>query len=161
MSQVEGQASKPQRLTGRDTASIDEKGRLALGAKNRDRLGPNFVLSKGKNGCLCIYPEPRWRVIEEAFEQFPPHSDAYEQYTRVIGPNIAADMNCDGQGRIVIPPYLRNASGLEGNILILGCIDRIELWPEHEYAMFEKDPENYGDENRAMFRRLYMELKLA
>lgn len=156
-----GEVSIVKPLTGTDSATVDEKGRVPLGAKNASRLGRDFVAAMGMNGCLCLYPQKRWNDLWQALRNFAGETDEFQQYTRVIGPKMEDDLNCDAQGRVVIPGRLRDLANLKGKILVLGCIDRIELWTEKEYEEFQKYPEAYGGASRAVFKRMYEALKAA
>ena len=58
-------------LTGEFNHSIDSKGRLIIPSKLRESLGEQFVITKGMDGCLFLYPDNEWKAFEEKLRTLP------------------------------------------------------------------------------------------
>lgn len=107
--------------------TIDAKGRMILPAKFREELGTTFILSPGLDKCLSIYPRSRWETMVEKLQQLPSTRAGVRQLRRfLIG--RSTEMECDRQGRILIPSHLRSYAGLEKEALIVGTGETIEIW---------------------------------
>ena len=104
---------------------IDAKGRLIIPARFRELLGEEFILTKGLDGCLSIYPMDAW----EAFET----NKNARTFTRFF---VAGATNCelDRQGRILVPQTLREFAGLEKEVVLTGNLDRIEIWSKEKWS---------------------------
>lgn len=122
---------------------IDEKGRLNLPASFR-REAPEqpFVLVRAFPDALGLYPEAAWSRVEERLRELlrlQPEARSY-----VLGVTARAqEVVPDRQGRISIPRHLQEAVGIEGPALVVGALDRIEIWsPERfETAVSARTPE--------------------
>ena len=92
--------------------TIDAKGRLIIPSKFRELLGEEFVLTKGLDGCLSIYPMDEWNAFEEKLRALPLTNKNARTFTRFF---VAGATNCelDKQGRILVPQTLREFAGLE------------------------------------------------
>lgn len=107
--------------------TIDTKGRMILPAKFREELGDHFILSPGLDSCLTIYPESRWSALLEKLQQLPSTRANVRQLRRfLIGKST--EMECDRQGRILIPAHLRSYAKLSKDAKIIGVGDTIEIW---------------------------------
>ncbi|MCR5791209.1 MAG: division/cell wall cluster transcriptional repressor MraZ [Lachnospiraceae bacterium] len=119
---------------------IDAKGRMIVPSKFREELGDSFVVTKGLDGCLYIYPNEEWGVFLEKLHTLPSSKD-----TRKIVRFFAAgadNVEVDGQGRILIRSDLREYAGLQKDVVLAGTFERIEIWDKERW-----DQENSGDEN--------------
>lgn len=106
---------------------IDAKGRMILPAKFREELGENFILSPGIDTCLTIYPRERWEMLLARIQQLSATKLNVRQFRRfLIGGST--EMECDRQGRILIPAHLRARAKLEKDAKIIGVGDTIEVW---------------------------------
>ena len=92
--------------------SIDTKGRLIMPAKFRDVLGDSFVVTKGLDGCLFVYPDEEWNIFEEKLKTLPLTNKNARQFTRFFLAG-AATCEVDKQGRILLPQVLREFAELE------------------------------------------------
>lgn len=135
-------------LTGTDEATIDDKGRILVGKKKRERLGEPFAVALGPSGCLEAYPEWVWRRKLDEMLQHDTTNLGREQYTRLILGSADDDQRFDSQGRFVVPQKLREAAKLADKVLVVGCGDRLEIWAKSEYEAYVKDPIGYGRERR-------------
>lgn len=107
--------------------SIDEKGRLIIPARLREGLGPRFVMTKGLDQCLFAYPLEEWRVLEEKLKTLPFVKAEARAFMRFFFAG-AAECEFDRQGRVLIPPALREYAALEREVTILGVSTRVEIW---------------------------------
>lgn len=99
--------------------TIDSKGRMILPAKFREELGNTFVLSPGLDTCLTIYPLDCWKQMQEKLEKLPQTRKNVRALRRfLIGKST--EMECDRQGRILIPSHLRNYAQLGKDAKIIG-----------------------------------------
>ncbi|MFY9217055.1 MAG: division/cell wall cluster transcriptional repressor MraZ, partial [Tepidanaerobacteraceae bacterium] len=91
--------------------SLDQKGRLIIPSKFREDLGQSFVLTKGLDGCLFVYPRGEWAVLEQKLKTLPfTQKDARAFIRFFFAGAVEAEM--DKQGRILIPPQLREHAGI-------------------------------------------------
>ncbi len=112
---------------GTHTPRLDEKGRLFLPAKFRDRLAEGLVVTKGQERCLFVYPADTFVDIAGALQKGPTSSKAVRDYIRVFLAG-AHDEVPDRQGRLTVPPPLRLYAGLTRDCAVIGAGDRIEVW---------------------------------
>lgn len=112
--------------------SIDTKGRLIVPAKFRDVLGDSFVVTKGLDGCLFVYPDSEWNAFEEKLKTLPLTNKNARQFTRFFLAG-AATCEVDKQGRILIPQVLREFAGLEKDVVLVGVGTRIEIWSKEQW----------------------------
>jgi MraZ protein len=106
---------------------LDDKGRLILPAKYRDELAEGLVITKGQERCLYLWPVAEFTQLTEQMRQAPVTSKAARDYLRVFFAG-ASDEACDKQGRITIPPALREYAGLRRDCVVIGANTRVEVW---------------------------------
>ena len=125
---------------GEYSHSIDAKGRLIIPSKFREQLGEEFVLTKGLDGCLSIYPMDEWTAFEEKLKALPLTNKNARTFSRFF---VAGATSCelDKQGRILVPGTLREYAGLEKDVILAGNLDRIEVWSKDRWA----DNNDYED----------------
>ncbi len=112
---------------GEYSHTIDTKGRVIVPAKFREKLGEESVVTKGLDGCLFVYPREEWEKFEEKLSNLPlNHKDA-RKVTRFFFAG-AADCEIDKQGRVLLPAVLREFAALEKDIVMVGIMNRIEIW---------------------------------
>ena len=112
---------------------IDAKGRLIIPARFRELLGEEFILTKGLDGCLSIYPMDAWEAFETKLRALPLTNKTARTFTRFF---VAGATNCelDRQGRILVPQTLREFAGLEKEVVLTGNLDRIEIWSKEKWS---------------------------
>ncbi len=145
--------SKSKPLLGTDEATIDGKGRILISKKKRERLGNDFVIALGEVGCLTAYPESCWEDILSEIGAYPPSSSGRQQFTRLILGTAEDELNCDAQGRVVVPSKLRELAGLREKVILVGAFDRLEIWDAEEYQNYLNNPDSYGQERRDLLER--------
>jgi MraZ protein len=112
--------------------SIDAKGRLIIPSKLRDQLGETFVITKGLDGCLFIYTNDEWQNIEKKFREVPLTTKDARKFSRFFFAG-ASQMEIDKQGRILIPSLLREFAGLQKEVVLVGVLDRVEVWDKDKW----------------------------
>lgn len=116
--------------------NIDAKGRLIVPAKFREQLGTEFVVTKGLDDCLYAYSNEEWGEIEQAFRNVSRTDKKARQFTRFFFSG-AATMEIDKQGRILLPAVLREFAGLKKDVVLLGVLNRIEIWDKERLEQSE------------------------
>jgi len=71
-----------------------------------------------------------------------------QQYTRLVFGLADDDLRFDAQGRVVVPQKLRDLAGLKDKVLLIGALDRLEIWAKSEYEKFQENPDTYGEARR-------------
>ena len=112
--------------------TIDAKGRLIVPSKFREKLGDEFVVTKGLDECLFVYPLDEWSNIEEAFRKVPLTNKKARDFVRFFFAG-AASCEVDKQGRILLPTSLRSYAGLEKEIVSAGVLNRVEIWDKEKW----------------------------
>ena len=103
-------------LTGEFNHSIDSKGRLIIPSKLRDSLGEHFVITKGMDGCLFLYPENEWEAFEEKLRTLPLTNKKARDFKRFfLGSAVEGEI--DKQGRVLLSTSLRTYADLEKEML--------------------------------------------
>lgn len=120
---------------GTHTPRLDEKGRLFLPAKFRDRLADGLVVTKGQERCLFVYPSDTFASIAEDLQKGPTSSKAVRDYIRVFLAG-AHDEVPDRQGRLTIPAPLRQYAGLTRDCTVIGTGNRVEVWDSTAWATY-------------------------
>ncbi len=125
--------------------NLDEKGRVTVPARFREGLGAEFVMTKGLDNCLFIYPTDEWEVLTEKLRQLPfTRSDA-RAFVRLFFSG-AAHAVFDSQGRTIIPANLRTYADLDKEAVIIGVGSRIEIWDRREWERFQDATEESYEE---------------
>jgi MraZ protein len=112
---------------GTHTPRLDEKGRLFLPAKYREELAGGLVITKGQERCLYVFPTQEFARITEALRAAPVTAKSVRDYSRVFFAS-ASDEVPDKQGRVTIPPALREYAALQRDCVVIGANTRLEIW---------------------------------
>jgi MraZ protein len=128
--------------------TLDEKGRLAIPAKLRySKVGEEeyWVSTKGFDHCLFVYPKEEWqRIVETINDRLSLTKKEDRSFLRMfISP--ANEQALDKQGRVVLPPSLREYAGIVREVVILGAIKRIEIWSEENWNLYREENEKSFD----------------
>lgn len=124
--------------------AIDEKGRLTLPSKIREQLGYDFVVTRGLDHCLFIYPRVDWQRIIDTYKSLPNTRDA-RNFMRFFLSG-ATEMNVDKQGRINIASPLIHYASLEKDCIIIGVNDHLEIWSESIWNQFmDENEESFSE----------------
>lgn len=126
--------------------TIDQKGRIMMPAKIRSQLGERFVLTKGLDSCLFVYPEGEWKVLEDKLKKLPFTNKDARNFSRFFFSG-AIEVEFDKQGRVLIPNNLRNHGKLDKEAVIIGVSTRLEIWDKETW-------ENYNVETQGEYEEL-------
>jgi len=107
--------------------SVDDKGRVVMPARFRDRLGDGLVVTKGQERCLYVFPMDRWEEEVSKLNRLPRTNRTNRNYARSFF-GAASDQQMDKQGRVQIPQSLRTYAALDKDVVVLGVADRVEIW---------------------------------
>ncbi|MBU0702394.1 MAG: division/cell wall cluster transcriptional repressor MraZ [Chloroflexi bacterium] len=117
--------------------TIDEKGRLTVPAKFRDDLDAGLVVTRGIDPCLAIYPMEEWEQLAEKVSALPVTDRRARAFRRLVFA-AASDAVPDKQGRVLIPPRLREYAGLDSEVVVIGLDTYVEVW----------NPDSWGEERK-------------
>lgn len=134
---------------GTHSPRLDDKGRLFLPAKYRDRLASGIVITRGHEKSLVIYPADTFEGLAARALAMPSTNRKARAYTRMLLSG-ASDQIPDKQGRVSIPAHLREYAGLLRDITVTGVGDHLEVWDTHAWTEFlaqtEDDFSDQADE---------------
>lgn len=122
-------------LSGEFQNNLDSKGRLIIPSKVKEALGEKFMITRGIEKCLLVYPMESWAVMEEIrsnLDFFDENARMFERY--FFGG--AEPCEIDGQGRVLIPLNLRKHAGLEKEVYTVGTGNKLEIWDKQEYMKY-------------------------
>ncbi len=126
---------------GSYTYSVDNKGRVNLPAKLRKYVSPDandtFVATRGFEQCLFLYPLDEWNSLEQSIRSLSPSDPKHRFFTRTLL-QWAAESQLDGQFRVTIPKELLQFASIENEVLIVGVLERIEIWNPKVYQEYLK-----------------------
>jgi MraZ protein len=131
-------------MRGSAPARIDDKGRLKIPTLFRsdvqDRHGPDVFVTSVTGACVRIYPMPVWLEVERKLSSMPANHPSFLKFLdRVSYYGQVSEL--DGQGRIVIPPTLRESASIVGDVRVFGHIDYLEVWNEARFLeKLEREP---------------------
>jgi len=123
--------------------SLDAKGRLSIPVKFRGELGSSAVVTKGLEGCLFLYPRMAWEVMAEKIASLPLSSVNARSFGRLMLSG-AMEVEIDKQGRALLPGYLREYAGIEGEAVMAGLYNRIEIWDRKSWEQTTKESEAHS-----------------
>jgi MraZ protein len=118
--------------------TIDPKGRVILPAKFREELGEKFVVTKGLDHCLFVYPNGEWSNLEKKLRTLPLTSKDARAFIRFFFAG-AAECGVDKQGRILIPANLRQHADLNKELAIIGVSTRVEIWDRDAWDAYNNE----------------------
>lgn len=117
--------------------SLDSKGRLIVPARFREGLGETFIVTRGLDHCLFAYPMSEWSIIEEKLKSLPLTQSDARAFVRFFFSG-ATECEMDKQGRITLPPNLREYGQLEKDVVSVGVSTRVEFWSRDRWEMYVK-----------------------
>jgi len=125
---------------GQHFPRLDAKGRLILPAKFREGLADGVVVTKGQERCLYVWPAAQFATITDELSKVPFTSKPARDYSRVLFAG-ASDEIPDKQGRITLPPQLREYAALTKELVVIGNNTRVEIWDAQTWADYLADQE--------------------
>lgn len=124
-------------FSGKYYYTIDPKGRIMVPAPFREIISSNYspklyIVNAAFDKCLHIYPQEEWNRLEEKVRQLPKMQEEVRFFMRKVIAS-AQEAEIDKQGRILIPAAHREDTGLNSDIVIVGQIEKVELWDRKEW----------------------------
>lgn len=115
--------------------NVDKKGRAFIPSKFREELGETFMICRSIDSrpCLRVYSAEQWAVLDEKLRALPARAGDFKRKIY----SSATSLECDSQGRILIPAKLREFAHLGGEASFIGMSDFFEVWA----------PENWNNED--------------
>lgn len=123
---------------GQYSHSIDDKGRLIMPSKFRETLGKEFVMARGPEECLYVYPLDEWKRVENQVTQMALNGKEGRKFMRVFF-SSAASLELDKQGRVVIPGNLKAYANLKKEVELIGSVGHIEVWDRDSWNAYVED----------------------
>lgn len=121
-------------FTGSVEHSLDDKGRLVVPSRFRERLGAGFFLTIAEpDGCLALYPAPAWADVCAKLDAAPVKDARFRSFVRHLFAHTE-EVNCDPQGRVNVSPVLRAWAGIGKDVVSIGSLSHVELWAKERYA---------------------------
>jgi len=121
--------------------SVDNKGRINIPARLRKYVSPDandtFVATRGYEKCLFVYPLDEWNKLEQSIRELSTTNPKHRFFMRTLLEK-ATESQLDGQSRITIPRELLQFAAIENEVLILGVLERIEVWNPSVYQEYQK-----------------------
>lgn len=123
-------------LRGSTIATMDEKGRLKVPTDFRrvleERYGPEFFVTSVTGEKALVYPLPVWEEIEGKLSQLPATDPIRQRYLERVS-YFGAQLRLDGQGRLLLPPVLRERAAMTGEVVVSAQIDHLEIWNRERF----------------------------
>ena len=121
---------------GGSTVNLDAKGRLAFPTRYRaelmERCDGHVVLTVDENRCLNLYPRPDWDELQRSLVRMP-NQDARVRTLQRMLLGHATELELDKNGRMLIPPRLREFAGLDKRVVLTGLGNKFEIWNEEAW----------------------------
>ena len=137
---------------GSHAINMDAKGRMAIPTKIRELLasfcdGRIVVTAHTEERCLLVYPEDQWKEVKANLEALPNSNKKVRRVQRLVLGN-ASELEMDGNGRLLLPPTLREFASLDKKVMLVGLGEKAELWSEQSWndMLDEADDEPMPDE---------------
>jgi len=136
-------------LLGEYECKIDAKGRMRMPSGLINQLGEeekhNFVINRGFEKCLMLYPDAVWKQISEEVNALNLYNKKNRDFVRYFYRG-AQELLLDGADRILIPKRLLEYAGIEKDLILSAYNGRIEIWAKDEYdTMLDQEPTDFSD----------------
>ncbi|VAW99207.1 Cell division protein MraZ [hydrothermal vent metagenome] len=122
---------------GVNTLNLDAKGRMAMPSRYRDQLSEQsdgkLIVTVDRDHCLLLYPLPEWEEIERKLVRLPSLNKQARRMQRLLIGH-ATDCDLDNNGRLLLPPPLREFANLEKRIVLIGQGNKFEIWDEDKWS---------------------------
>lgn len=117
--------------------AIDSKNRIIIPSKFREELGDAFILTKGLDGCLYVYPMEEWKLLESKLKRLPLTNRNARAFVRFFFSG-ANEVNVDRQGRALVPQNLLEYASINKEIVSIGVSTRIEIWSKEKWKEYNE-----------------------
>ncbi len=141
-------------LTGEFRHALDDRGRVAIPSRFRGRLAEGATLARWLDRCLGVFPAEEWNVLAAKIRALPMTNPNAREFARFMSSG-AVDVELDRQGRLLVPSYLREYAGLtEGEVVVVGALDRLEIWSPSAWQPYRTRIEDAPEELAAHLSEL-------
>ncbi|OQY07504.1 MAG: cell division/cell wall cluster transcriptional repressor MraZ [Fusobacteriia bacterium 4572_132] len=121
---------------------VDNKNRIMLPSKFREQFeNQEFVLTRGLDNCIFMYPIEEWKLLEEKIKELPLTKKDARAFVRFLFSGALNDI-LDKQGRIKLSENLKVYAKIEKDVVITGALNRIEIWSKENWDIYMKKAEN-------------------
>lgn len=120
--------------------ALDDKGRLTIPSKFRNEIGDRFVITKGLDNCLFAYPQKEWATLENKLSTLPLTRSDARAFVRFFFSG-AVEGELDKQGRVLIPNNLREYAQIDRDVVIIGVMNRFEIWAKNLWEAYRQRSE--------------------
>jgi MraZ protein len=127
--------------------SIDDKGRLTIPARFRAELAGGLVVTRGFDQNLMMFPLQGWQELAEQILQRPLSNEDVRLFRRRVFSG-AVDLEPDRQGRVIVPVYLREFAGINGEVIVAGMYNYVEIWNATAWQQVRQQAESNSDAAR-------------
>ncbi|WP_350344837.1 division/cell wall cluster transcriptional repressor MraZ [Proteinivorax tanatarense] len=125
--------------------NLDGKGRVIIPAKFREGLGSGFIMTRGLDNCLFVYPKKEWAHMEEKLKSLPFTQGDARAFVRFLFSG-ATECEIDKQGRVLVPQTLRKYAQIEKEAVIIGVSNRVEVWSKEKWDEYSEKAEQSFDQ---------------
>lgn len=131
------------RFSGFYEHSLDPKGRVIIPAKFRGQLGSSIAIMRGTDKCIKLYSLNEWNSLYQKYESYDEdeNPEGYRKMRRLLATSVEDNVP-DKQGRLLIPPQLREYAGLDRDIVISGMGRHVEIWERSRFFEFIGDEQD-------------------
>lgn len=130
---------------GEYSHAVDEKGRVNVPAKFRQGFSSGVVVTRGLDHCLFVYPRAEWEEMAAKLAKLPISQKKSRAFARLMLAG-AWDAQVDGQGRIILPEYLRQYARISKHVTVAGLYNRVEIWDEDAWQEYKAKTEAESDD---------------
>lgn len=128
-------------FSGEYDHSIDSKGRIIVPARFREELGQDFMLTKGLDNCLYLFPAQAWHRFREKLSAVPISSGKGRAFSRFFYSSMIVTKELDKQGRLNISAKHREHAQIVKDVVTIGMDDHIEIWSREQWEAYLQSPE--------------------
>jgi len=118
---------------------------MIIPAKFRDALGSTFVMTRGLDQCLFVYPMSEWAIMEQKLKSLSLMKSDARAFTRFFFSG-AVECELDKQGRVNIPSNLREHAKIEKDCVVIGVATRVEIWSKDAWEAYSRQSEDSYNE---------------
>lgn len=130
---------------GRYYHALEQKGRLSIPKSFRNELGGQAIITRGLDGCIFLFHEKDWQSILTENDTTTFTKKNLRDWTRLLA-NNAQLVEFDRLGRILIPEYLRQQANVTKDTVIVGSVNRVEIWDQKTYHQYVENLENQAED---------------
>jgi MraZ protein len=135
-------------LIGEYECRIDDKGRIILPALLKKQVPAEaldrYVVNRGFENCLVLYPMNEWKVISEEINRLNLYNRKNRNFVRYFYRG-ATELSLDGSNRLLMPKTLLSYAGIEREVILFAFSNRVEIWAKEKYeSLMTDEPEDFA-----------------